>query len=190
MFYKSLVQRKATRRAAGILLILISPAVTLGVQHSDDWIKYDSKEGRYSVLLPTQPTVGSQEATSSDGIKFTQYKAAVFSGDVAYMIGYFDYTTDMTFTFDKARDGMIGAVNGTLLNERSISLGGYPGRELRVLAKDDNGNQYDMRARFYDVDRRIFVLQFIAPKSTPVEITDPKATKYFDSFQVVKASQN
>ena len=190
MSYKSLVQHKTTRRAAGILLILFSPALTLGAQHSDDWIKYDSKEGRYSVLLPAQPTVGSQEATSADGIKFTQYKAAVFSGEVVYMIGYFDYTASMTFTFDKARDGMVGAVNGTLLTERSISLGGYSGRELRVLARDESGAEYDMRARFYDVDRRIFVLQFIAPKSIAVEITDPKATKYFDSFQVVRASQN
>jgi hypothetical protein len=179
------IERTTTLGTLGILLILFCPALAAG-QHSDDWIKYDSRGGRYSVQLPAQPKVGSQEATSSDGIKFTQYKAAVVSEDVAYMIGYFDYSASMTFTFDKARDGMVAGVNGTLVSERSISLGGYPGRELRVNAKDDTGTGYDMRARLYDVDRRIYVLQFIAPKSTAVEIADPKAAKYFDSFQVVR----
>jgi hypothetical protein len=173
-----------------MLLILIGPVLTLGVQHSDDWIKYESKEGRYAVMLPAQPTVGSQEAVTSDGVKFTQHKAAVVSADVAYMIGYFDYTGEMTFTFDKARDGMLSAVKGTLVKERPISLGGQLGRELRMLAKDENGNEYDMRARFYDVNRRIYVLQFIAPKSADVGMADVKAAKYFDSFEVVKPAQN
>jgi hypothetical protein len=178
------------RSLAGTVCILIGSALTLGVQHSDDWIKYDSKEGRYSVMLPVQPTVGSQEAVTSDGIKFTQYKAGVFREDAAYLIGYFDYTGEMTFTFDKARDGMVAGVNGTLIRERSIKLDTYLGRELRINAKDETGLEFDMRARIFDIGRRIYVLQFIAPKSADVGVADVKAAKYFDSFQVVRSTQN
>lgn len=178
------------RKALAVLLLLLTSGSAFGVQNASAWIKYTSKEGHYSVLLPSQPTVGSQEATSSDGAKFTQYKAVVVSEDVAYLIGYFDYTAGTTFTFDRARDGMVAGVNGTLMSERSISLGAYPGREMRMNAKDEAGIEYDMRARFYDVDRRIYVLQFIGPKSGDVGVADVKAAKYFDSFQVGKPSQN
>ena len=104
---------------------------------------------------------------------------------MGYMIGYFDYTETMNFSLDGARDGMIEAVKGTLLAEKSISLGRYPGRELRVLAKDASGTEYLTRARYYDINRRVYVVQFIIPKSAEAE-SAAKAAKYFDSFQVVK----
>jgi hypothetical protein len=81
---------------------------------------------------------------------------------------------------------MIEGVKGTLVSERAISLGGYPGRDLRIRARDETGAEYDMRVRCYDIDRRVYVIQFIARKSIPEESVDQKAAKYFDSFLVVK----
>ena len=167
-----------------IFLLLVAASLVLSVQAPDEWIKYTSSEGRYNVLLPVQPTV-STKAASAGGANFTQYKAAVIEAAVGYMIGYFDYTETMKFSLDGARDGIIEAVKGTLLTENSISLGGYPGRELRVLAKDASGNEYLTRARYYDINRRVYVVQFIVPKSAEAE-SAAKAAKYFDSFQVVK----
>jgi hypothetical protein len=179
------------QRVAPVLLFLaIAAAGVVAQTHEahEDWIKYDSKEGRYTVMLPGKPDVGTQEGTSADGMKLTQYKAGVYNADVAYMIGYFDYQPPTTFTFDKARDGMISAVRGSLVSERTITLSGFPGREMRINAKDESGIDYDMRARFYDVNQRIYVLQFIALKSTPLEIADPKAARYFDSFHLITGS--
>jgi len=185
---KQVTAKLMLRAASALLFLAISPATGIVGQTHDDWIKYNSTEGHYSVLLPAQPTVGSQEASSSDGRKFTQYKAGFQTADMSYLIGYFDYQAPTIFTFDKARDGMVTAVNGTLVNERSITLSGFPGRELRINAKDEAGIEYDMRARFYDVNQRIYVLQFFALKSTPLEIADPKAARYFDSFQLSSPS--
>jgi len=172
-------------KVVAVLFLLISPVLTQGVQSHDEWVKYTSKEGRYSVLVPSQPTVDSQEATSAGGDKFIQYKASVIGAGVVYMIGYFDYSPGTSFTFDKARDGMIDAVKGILLSEQSINLGGAPGRELRLSTKDSSGAEYLMLARFYDVDRRVYVLQFITAKSSETEF-ERRANRYFDSFQVVK----
>ena len=163
---------------------LLTAAPALSVQEPDEWIKYTSPEGRYNVLLPGRPTV-STKAASAEGASLTQYRAALFDAAVGYMIGYFDYTETMTFSLDGARDGMIEAVKGTLLAEKSISLAGYPGRELRVLAKDVSGTEFLTRARYYDINRRVYVVQFIIPKSAEAE-SEAKASKYFDSFQVVK----
>lgn len=180
--------RNAVRASsAAVLFLLISPVLILAIQHSDEWVRYNSKEGRYSVLLPAQPSVDSQEATSANGEKFTQYKATLSNGNVIYMIGYFDYASGTMFTLDKARDGMVDAVKGTLLSERSISQGGAPGREVRIQAKD-SGVEYLMMARFCDIDRRVYVIQLIAPKSDEAG-AEEKAARYFDSFRVLRVPQ-
>ncbi len=182
---KRLSHQRTGKRLSAILLLLVSPILIVGVQHSDDWIKYTSKEGRYTVLLPSQPTVSTQEPTSAAGNKFIQYTASVFGSDVGYMVSYFDYPAEMIFTLDKARDGMVDAIKGTILSEHEISFGSYPGRDLRVSLKDPAGVEYVIHTRFYDIERRVYIVQFIMPKSN--ESASEKATsKYFDSFQVIK----
>lgn len=91
------------------------------------------------------------------------------------------------FAFDTARDRMMDGVKATLLSERSIRLGGSPGREINLLMKVPGG-EFLMVARFYDVGRRVYVIQFIAPKSDEKELEE-RAVRYFDSFQLVKTSQ-
>ncbi len=174
----------AGRTLLPMLFLFISSALVSAQTH-DEWIRYDSKEGRYSVLLPSQPTVNSQEATSNSGRKFTQYKATVAGANAVYMIGYFDYSPPATFTLEKGRDGMVDAVKGTLLSQRSISLGGATGLEIHVAAKDESGSEFVIFARFYDIDHRVYVVQFITTKAGDTT-TDIKANKYFDSFLVVK----
>ncbi len=173
--------------AFGILFLLASASLALSVQNPVEWIKYSSTEGRYTVSLPAQPKLSSQDATSATGEKFSQYIASVVEpGDVAFMIGYFDVVPGTVFSADAARDGMVKRIDGQLLSESAISLGGYSGRELRVLAKSSAETEYLVRARFYEADKRIYVLQFIVPKALENEAMATKAAKYFDSFQVVK----
>ncbi len=188
-----------TKCIAAILLLLMSASFAFSIQKLDDWIKYSSPEGRYTVSLPAQPSLSTQEATSADGQKFPQYLASVAEpGDVAFMTGYFDSAPGTIFSADAARDGMVQRINGMLINETTITLGSYPGRDLKVLAKvtgaasAEGGKpaetvDYIVRARFYEVDKRVYVLQVIFPKSLESAAMNVRAAKYFDSFQVVKS---
>ncbi|HEX9422115.1 MAG TPA: hypothetical protein VF899_02660 [Pyrinomonadaceae bacterium] len=187
-----------TKCITAILLLLISASFALSFQKRDEWIKYSSPEGRYSVSLPAQPNLSTQEATTADGQKFPQYLASVTeAGDVVFLTGYFDSVPGTIFSADAARDGMVKQINGTLINETALSLGNYPGRGFKVLAKAPAGASaegekpaepvdYIVHARFYEVDKRVYVLQVIFPKSLESEAINARATKYFDSFQVVK----
>ena len=168
-----------------VLLLTIVASLALG-QKPNEWIKYNSTEGRYSVMLPSQPTTDTQESATRDGVKCTQYKATLFDGRAVYLIGYFDHVPGTNFSFDKARDGMVGAVNGTLLEESNITLSANPGRDLKIVTKDDQGVDYLLHARFYDVDQRVYVIQFIYPKATNDEAMSAAGAKYFDSFQLLK----
>lgn len=169
-----------------MVLFLISAGPGFAFQSSSEWIRYESAAGRYSVLLPVQPTLSTQEWSTAAGKKVTQYRCTAFDGQATFLIGYYDYFSGMTFSFDKARDGIVGKIKGTLLSERAIRLGGHRGRELTVSAIGPDGTELLDRARLYDVDKRIYVLQFITVKSEDDSASAEKADRYFASFQVTK----
>ncbi len=172
------------RAIAPISLLLICAVVALGVQNST-WINYNSTEGRYTISLPAQPKVSTQESATAEGQKFPQYMATVNDQNTIYLVGYFDHVAGTIFSADRARDGMVEAVKGTLVSERTISLSGYPGRELKVGAKLD-GTDYILLAKFWDTESRVYVLQFIYPKSIESESINTSAGRYFDSFQILQ----
>jgi hypothetical protein len=169
---------------APISFLLICAAVALGVQNSA-WINYNSTEGRYKILLPAQPKLSTQESATADGQKFPQFMATVNDQDAIYLVGYFDHVPGTTFSADRARDGMVAAVKGTLVSEHTISLRGYPGRELKVATKVET-TDYIILAKFYDTDNRVYVLQVIFPKSVEGESMNTRAAQYFDSFQILQ----
>lgn len=176
------------QKTIATLLIVISAAVAFAAEDFSTWTNYTSPKGHYSVLLPHEPTLTSQETTTATGEKLPQYLVSTTEAPVTYLIGYFDHTATMSFSLDKARDGMVGAVKGTLLSENSVSLGGAPGRELKVSATGEDKVVYIIHARFYHVGNRVYCIQFIIPK--PEDTTaaaGEKMNKYFDSFKVVKA---
>ncbi|HJX24612.1 MAG TPA: hypothetical protein VJ252_00525 [Chthoniobacterales bacterium] len=175
------------QKAIATLLIVISATVTFAAEDFSAWINYTSPKGHYSVLIPHEPTLTSQETTTATGEKLPQYLASAGETSATYLIGYFDHTAAMSFSLDKARDGMVGAVKGTLLSESSISLGGSPGRELKISATGEDKVDYIIHARFYHVANRVYCIQFIIPKPEDVAAAGEKMNRYFDSFKVVKA---
>jgi len=168
-----------------ILILLMGAPLALSVQKPADWIRHVSLDGRYSVLMPAQPTLGTQEAASPDGAKFTQYKATFADDSGIYLVAYFDHVPGTTFSLEKARDGMVQAVKGTLLSDSAINLEENPGRELRLTASSE-GIEFLLRAKFYNVGTRVYVLQFIVPKSRDTSATAADAARFFDSFQLTK----
>lgn len=171
------------RKAIAAFIVLLGTAFAIAAQ-SGEWIKYTSAEGRYDASVPQEPKFSMQEMTASTGEKVPQYLASSLDGNGVFMIGYFDYTAGMTFSLDKARDGMVDAMHGTLLGEDSISLRSTPGRQLKILAKSSEQQEFIVRARVYDVGRRVYVLQCIFPKSEDSPAVAEKSGRFFDSFKV------
>jgi len=172
--------------ATAILVLLMGATVAMSVQKPGEWIKYTSPEGRYSVMLPAQPTLGTQESATADGTKVTHYRATVAEVNRLYLIGYFHHAPGTTYSFDNARDGMVAVVKGTLISESVISLAGYPGRELKISGKGREGTELLIRLRLYDVDNRVYILQFIIPELEESSTNAENSVKFFDSFQVTR----
>jgi hypothetical protein len=168
-----------------VILVLISTGIGSGFQGSGRWFKYNSPKGRYSILVPGEPRLSRQEILTSNGKKVTQYRATAAEANFAVFVGYYDYASAMTYSLKQARGGIVASL-GTLLSESEISLEGHPGLEMNISAKRPNEPEFLVRVRIYDVDRRVYVLQFIIPRSEDNDISAQKAMKYFDSFRITK----
>ena len=168
-----------------VILVLVSAGLGSGFQRPGEWIKYDSPKGRYTILVPGEPRLSSQEIVTANGKKVTQYRATASEANFAVFVGYYDYASAMTYSLNQARDGIVERT-GTLLTESKISLGEYRGLEMNVSAKRPDGAEFLVRVRIYDVDRRVYVLQFIIPRSEDDNVSAEKAVRYFDSFRVTK----
>jgi hypothetical protein len=168
--------------------MLIQPFSVLAFQGATEWIKYDSPEGRYSLSVPAQPKLTTQESAAASGEKFPQYLANVYDGNNLFLIAYFDLPPETTYSLDKARDGMLSAVKATLISEGSISLDGTTGRELKASVAGPDGVDYLVYARIYNVERRVYILQFIVAKSADDSVAAARSAKYFNSFKVTKGS--
>jgi hypothetical protein len=176
-------------------LLVASGALAVG-QKPGDWIVYQSAEGRYTVSLPFQPKLETQEATTAEGYKAQQHMAiAVDRIETAFIVAYFDLEPGMTFSIDKARDAMVKTMNGALINETELSLAGHTGREVKIAGtipatasgqKPGEVLNVVARARFYVAGNRIYVLQMLFERSRDVNSVAVKGAKYFDSFQIVK----
>lgn len=168
------------------LLMLVIATFARGFQSAAEWVRHTSVEGRYNVLLPQQPKLSTQEAAAPGGGKFTQYMAQANDSDGLFWVGYFDYGTDMNFSLDKARDGALANVKGTLVKEETISLGGHSGRDLKVSAKHQEID-LTLRARIYDFGGRVYILQHLFKKLSDTPATAEKTSKFFNSFKVTMA---
>lgn len=171
------------KRTFAVLLVLLVSAVVAAAQAGGEGITYTSTEGRYSVSLPQTPTLSTKISTASSGENLLQYRAISMDGNGGFLVAYFDYERDMTFSLNRARDSIVASLHATVLEENQISLGGSAGKQLKFLAKADTGEFVD-RARIYDVRRRIYVLQCILPKAADSPEGIDRCEKFFDSFKV------
>lgn len=171
-----------------LVVVLISAGVQASsFQGSGEWIKYNSAKGRYSVLVPGEPRLSRQEVLTSNGKKVTQYRATASESNFAVFVGYYDYSSAMTYSLNQARDNIVASL-GTLLSQGEIGLDGHPGLEMNVSAKGPDSMEFMVRVRIIHVDRRVYVLQFIIPRSEDNAVSAETATRYFDSFRVMKRS--
>lgn len=169
-------------------LICCAVAVLLlaGCQQASDWQEYKSTEGRFSVLMPSVPEERKQTVNTPVG-PIDQH-VAILSPDknTAYLASYADYPESATQgvkpdqILDGSRDGSVANIQGKLLSELIITLGDYPGREIRVAFPDDI---HTMRMRIYIVGSRLYQVGVLTTKEN---VSNNSVTKFLDSFKLVE----
>jgi outer membrane lipoprotein-sorting protein len=155
----------------------------LDASEAATWSEFLSPEGGFEVLMPGPPV--SQTLTLQMQMGTIVHRSHIaHKGGITCVIDYADIPKASAepdgakALFDQARDEFIKESQGKMLSERSVSLSGHPGREIKV-------GLYGGEAilRFYLAGERFYQLAITIPDRT--EKSESEIEKFFSSFKII-----
>lgn len=166
-----------------IFIILISATLVYGIQAEAEWVKFTSPEGRFSLLLPHEPKL--EVVSDPTNEKLTHNRFSEFEQGYAFVIEYFDNVsiTAPEKYLDESRDGIVGAIKGTLIRENKISLDGHPGRELELSLTASSGATVLGRTRIYAVGSSFYSMSYVWRQDMDSTLASRICEKYFSSIK-------
>ncbi len=146
------------------------------------WKEYVSAQGKFSILLPGEPTTGYRPV-GADSESSTTYVTNLIVDEKAWTVAYFDLPVAPTDEpaiqkrFDRTRDHMLKMYSVKLDKEESSTLNGLPVRSFTTKPDDQNRVQH---TRIYLVGQRVYQVWALA-RAGDEEAAGVKT--YFDSFK-------
>jgi hypothetical protein len=165
------------------LFIVLAYALSFGFQRSAPWQPFNSAEGKFSVLMPTDPELQTRDIHAENGdAKYYRYSAINEIG--LFSVMYFVHPVEAKDAAERdARlelmcNGIIKNLDGEVTLDRKIKLYGYPGREF-VIKKTEDGNKNVYQWKVFMVGNRLYQLA-VTTDAKDSESTD--VAKFFNSF--------
>lgn len=151
----------------------------LSKSHAQDWIKFNSPDGKFSVLIPAEPTSQTDSSTT-----YPSYITKMFiskGNNEFFVIGWVDYESGYNFNaqseLEANRDNFIKGINGTLVSTKDIKFQGYQAIEFVA----QSGNFY-WTSKVFMVGRRPYQLLVGSGTGKASE----NENKFYDSFSITK----
>lgn len=170
-----MIRRYAT--VTGLLLLLSTCA--FGFQ--DNWVRFSSPEGRFSMLVPAQPAATTETKDSHLG-PFTNHLFMVKQQRSMLMFGWVDYQPTVRLNVPgeiKAnRDNFLNGLKAKTLSETEISVEGNPGIEFTA-----ENDQLFMKCRVFVIGARPYMLAAVYAKGYE---DAPGMERFLTSFQTIK----
>jgi hypothetical protein len=128
------------------------------------WKPFSSTPGRFTVLMPGKPRNLTVSVNTQDAgvVNVNMFLVERNQEAVTYGVAYTDFPDSYIqqlnqkklteHAFDTGRDYALRANRGSLQSERRISLGSYPGREIRYTKP---GGKM-VKVRMYLVNQRLY----------------------------------
>ena len=139
-----------------------------GAPAARGWTKFAPGGGRFSVHMPGSP-VSEEQRFRTRGGDMVLYLFSLDRGAAngRFTVQYADYSEQLLKEARSADEVLKKAstvdafnIGGTVVNEKDLPFGRYPGRELQV-----ENAELAMRVRLYLVDRRLYKVVAAWPKS-------------------------
>jgi hypothetical protein len=146
---------------------------------SSGWVKFNSDEGRFSVLMPEIPTDKTETTESAHG-PYTTHLFIVRDDISVYLIGWVDY--DPSFNFNRQaeleanRDNFVKGINAKLITTHATVVDGYSALEFVAETEDRI-----FKSRVYMVGRRPYQIVIGSPKG---QDDSAQVNRFFNSFKV------
>ncbi|HEX6731025.1 MAG TPA: hypothetical protein VF074_13465 [Pyrinomonadaceae bacterium] len=165
------------------VLIIAATLTIVAQEHSrqtpDTWVRFNSELGRFTVMLPQNPTEKTETVRSNVG-PYTTHLFSVRSVKTVFLVGWVDYAPSFNFVaqseLNANRDNFVKAINATVLNSNNARIDGYQSLEFTAETTDTV-----YRSRVYIVGRRPYQLIAGTVKGTDDETN---VTRFFESFKI------
>ena len=168
----------------GLLMVfasLIAHAQETTKQSSDSWIRFESRVGQFTVLLPEMPSQKLEAQQSSAG-PYTTHLFTAKLKDTVFVVGWVDYDKKFKFAaqneLNANRDNFIKGIKGTLVNSKNATFNGYQSLEFTAETSDTI-----YRSRVLIVGHRPYHVM----TGTTKGIDDSaNITRFFESFKITQ----
>ena len=164
-------------------LLLIASALKIHAQSAAEWKTYTSRDGKFTILLPGEPTTGYRPI-DMDSPNSVTYVINLQTPSAAYIIAYFDLpaapsdSAKIKKTIDDTRDRIVKMYSLKLESESDIESTSYPGSALKM--KTPDGKEF--LSRIFLVSRRVYHISIVLLSK---EGESSNMTRYFDSFKPI-----
>jgi hypothetical protein len=167
------------RQGSGV--VFLAAALLTGCQKAA-WEDFSSKDGFYSILLPSKPDESRQPA---GGMGLVNVAWTATDGDMSYSSSHLAYPPAQKQDSERLRAaairGFLSAGKGTVLNQKEISLGSSAGTAV-TFAFPEQSLTGEMRVFF--IQNRLYSIMAIGPKQ---HYASADAAKCLDSFKLIDA---
>jgi hypothetical protein len=166
------------------LLIVFASLIAHGqetAKQPGDWIRFDSRVGQFTVLLPQMPEHKIEIGQSTEG-PFTTHLFNVKLNGTVFVVGWVDY--DRKFKFEAQRelnanrDNFIKGIKGKLVSSNNTTFDGYQSLEFTAETGDTI-----YKSRFFIVDRRPY--QLITETTKGID-DSANIRRFFESFKITQ----
>ena len=154
------------------------------------WKLFSAPDGSFRILMPGTPQTAKQSvSTKSGNIELNMFTVERQQEEVKYVVGYVDYSSEyiellnrnnlVDKALDNGQDSVIKKAKGTLVTEKKITLGQYPGREINY---NKPGGKV-VKQRIFLVDKRLYQISAETTKKRQKFLTK-SIGGFLDSFNV------
>lgn len=161
-----------------LLAVALMAVFLLTGSQQSGWKVFSSFEGAFSILMPGTFTEEINVINTVAGF-IDLHRFSVEQENDVYGVSYSDYPETVVqastpdVILEGACHGMVAGIGGKLLTESTMSLNGYPGRELII---EVAGGKGIVQARIFLVGHRLYQVMVVT------SLEDVK--KFLDSFVV------
>ena len=161
---------------------------------TDKWVWSESKTLGYKIEFPQKPEESLQELDSDIGklqLNLKTYEITDVSPadeNLMYLVNCTIFPESIVNSaktekqegfFRSTIDGAVKNIGGKVIEEKKISIKGYPGKDVKI---DFNEGNAIINMRLYLVNNKLFMLETITQTNkTP----NKSITRFLDSFQLL-----
>ncbi len=150
--------------------------------------EFKSEAGQFSIVSPVPFTETTQSTDTDVGRLESHVFSANFRG-VAYSVWYMEFPEiafdqkDVQTILDNATAEIPASMSGALLSQKSITLDGYPGREMLIASKTKTGREATTKVRYFAAKARLYAVQVSGEKDN---LSTDQTDSFLESFRLLR----